>query len=240
LGVAHPEDGVECKDLAGSERTLQLLDEVVVPGHGLGLSVCRAPRRLSSVGVAGNDHQANGLEGIGNDRSLRRADDVELLGDDQHDNADAEHEEAHEVSGPEALVLLHEGRSEERKTSDVDAGVEHHVDPLECNRGVDNNTLASLGVRRQSHLFAGVLVGDERCDVRLDTTSSETDDDDCCNIATKSSTVLNRYGQGGCPEDHETLRDMSVLDGRERLSVTETLGQNSAILAVVCPLWIVP
>lgn len=162
LGVAHPEDGVEGKDLAGSERALQLLDEVVVPGDRLGLSVSLAPGRLGGVGVAGDDHQTDSLESIGDDGSLRRADDVVLLRDDQHDNADAEHEEAHEVCGPETLVHLHKGRGEERKTSDVDAGVEHHVDPLECDRGVDDHTLASLGVRGQGHLFASILVGDER------------------------------------------------------------------------------
>jgi hypothetical protein len=162
LGVAHPEDGVEGKDLAGPECALQLLDEVVVPRDRLCLSVGLAPGRLGGVGVTGDDHQTDGLESVGDDGTLRRADNVVFLGDDQHDNADAEHEEAHEVCGPEALVHLHEGRGEEGKTSNVDAGVEHHVDPLECDRGVDDHTLAGLGIRRQSHLFAGVLVGDER------------------------------------------------------------------------------
>lgn len=167
LGVADPEDGVEGKDLAGSERTLQFLDEVVVPGYRLGLSVGLAPGGLRGVGVTGHDHQTDGLEGVGNDGSLRGADNVELLGNDQHDNADAEHEETHEVCSPEALVLLHEGCGEERKTSDVDAGVEHHVNPLVGDRGIDDHTLTSLWVRRQGHLFAGVLVCDEgRCNGR--------------------------------------------------------------------------
>ncbi|KAI6774663.1 hypothetical protein HG531_001512 [Fusarium graminearum] len=43
LSVANPEDGVEDKDLASTESTLELIDEVVVPGDSLGLAVGLAP-----------------------------------------------------------------------------------------------------------------------------------------------------------------------------------------------------
>lgn len=199
LGVAHPEDRVEGKDLASPQGTLQLLDEVIVPRHGLNLAVCFAPRRLRSVRVAGDDHQADSLESVGDDRSLRRADDVELLRDDQHNDTNAEHEEAHKVCGPEALVHFHEGRGEKRKTANVDASVKHHVDPLVCDRRVDDHTLTSLSDSCQGHLLAGVLVGDERRDVGLDTTSSKSDNDNCGDVATESSAIFDGNGERCCP-----------------------------------------
>lgn len=146
LGVADPENRVEAEDLARHQSTLELVNKVIVPCDGLGLAVGRTPRGLSSVGVAGNDHQTDGLESVGNNRSLRWANDVVLLGHDQDDDTDAEHEEAHEVCSPEALVHLHEWCSEERETSHVNASVEHHVDPLEGNRGIDNDTLTGLRI----------------------------------------------------------------------------------------------
>jgi hypothetical protein len=50
--------------------------------------------------------------------------------------------------------------------------------------------------------------------VRLDTTSTDTDDDDSGNITTESSTVLNGNRQGCRPEDHEALRSVLVMSFR--------------------------
>jgi hypothetical protein len=204
LRVADPEDRVETEDLASHESTLQLLDEVVVPWDRLGLSIGGAPRWLGSVGVARDNHQTDGLESIGDDRSLRRADDVVFLRQNQDDDADAEHAEAHNVSSPETLVLLHERSGEERETSNVDASVEHHVDSLECDRRVDDDTLASLCDGGDSQPLARVLVRNKRRNVRLDATSSESDNDDGGDIASKSGASLDRRRERGRPEDDQT------------------------------------
>lgn len=176
---------------------------MIVPGHWLDLAVGLAPRRLRCIGVAGDDHKTKSLESVRNDRSLRRPDNVVFLGKDQDDNTNAEHAEAHEVGSPEALVHLHKRGSEKRQATDVDASVEHHVDSLEGDRWVDDDSFASLCDGSQSHLLAGVLIGNEGSDVRFDATSSETDDNDGGNVATEGSTVFNGDRKRSSPEDHK-------------------------------------
>ena len=59
--------------------------------------------------------------------------------------------------------------------------------------------------------------------VGLDTTGSETDDDDGGNIAAESSTVLNGNRQGCRPQNHEALRivlDQSLRARKDQLSLT--------------------
>lgn len=177
---------------------------MVVPGHRLDLAVSLAPRRLRSVGVAGDDHQTKRLKSVGDDGSLRRTNDVVLLRHDENDDTDAEHQEAHQVCSPESLVFLHEWCREQRQATNVDAGVKHHVDPLEGDGGVDNDTLASLGDGGESHLLASVLVGDERRNVGFNTTGTETNDDDSRNVATEGSAMLDSHGERGCPQDHQS------------------------------------
>ena len=204
LRVADPKDGVETEDLAGHKSTPQLIDEVVVPGDRLSLSVGSAPRGLRSIGVARDNHQADSLEGIGDNGSLRRADDVVLLRQDQDDDADAEHAEAHHISSPETLVHLHERSGEKRETSDVNASVEHHVDLLESDCRVDDDTLARFGDGSDRQSLASVLVSNQRRNVRLDATSSKSDNDDGGDIATKSGTGLDRSRKRGCPKNDQT------------------------------------
>lgn len=225
LRVADPEDGVETEDLASHESTPQLVDEVVVPGNRLSLSVGGAPRWLGGVGVACDDHQTDGLESIGNDGSLRRADDVVLLRHNQDDDTDAEHAEAHHVSGPEALVHLHERSGEKRETSNVDASVEHHVDPLECDRRIDDNTLASLLNGSDSESLASVLVGNKGRNVRLDATSSESDNDDGGDIASKSGASLDRSRERGRPQNDQT-NPVDHSEDQNRVVFSEVLVGN--------------
>ena len=214
LAVADPEDGVEDEDLAGTEGTLQLLDEVVVPGNSLGLAVLSAPRGLRGIDVTGDNHHTNSLEGISDNGTLRRAVDVRLAAGDEDGNTDVEHAETQEVSGPETLVLLHEGRSHERKSTDVDAPVEDHVDALVGDGRVDDNTLARL-LRLDGHDAALVLVGNEGRNIGLDTTCSETDDDNGDDVAGLASTGGLGFGKSRGPENGETnpVEDAEDEDG---------------------------
>ena len=70
LAVADPEDWVEHEDLAGTESTVELVDEVIVPWDSAGSAVLCTPRRLRRLSVPGFDHHADSLEGIGDDGSL--------------------------------------------------------------------------------------------------------------------------------------------------------------------------
>lgn len=199
LAVADPEDGVEDKDLAGAEGALELLDEVVVPGDDLGLAVGGAPRGLGGVEVAGGNHHAEGLEGVGNDGALGRAVDVGLAAEHEHGDAHVEHAEAHEVGGPEALVLFHEGRGHERQGAQVDAPVEDHVDALVRNGRVDDDTLTRLGIRLDGHDAPLVLIRDERRNIRLDAARAKADDDDGHNVTWHAGAGFQRRRQRGCP-----------------------------------------
>lgn len=197
------------KHLACTKSSLQLINEVIVPRDRLDLAVSLTPRRLCSIRVTGDDHETKSLESVRDDRALGRPNNVVLLGKNEDHDTDAKHAEAHEVSSPEAFVLLHEWRSEERQTSHVDASVKHHVDPLESDRRIDDDPFTGLCDCGQCHLFAGVLVGNEGCDVRFDATGSESDDNNGSDVATECGTMFNGDGKRSSPKDHK-LPTMSV------------------------------
>jgi hypothetical protein len=66
----------ENEDLACLEGTLKLVDEVIVPRHWLSDTVRCTPCRLRCIGVARFDHNADSLESIGDNLTLRRPNDV--------------------------------------------------------------------------------------------------------------------------------------------------------------------
>lgn len=203
LAVANPEDRVENEDLASTQGTLQLLDEVVVPWHLLSPSVGLTPRWLGSIGVARDNHHPQGLEAVRDDGSLGRTVDVGLATPHEDGDTNVEDAETHQERSPEALVLLHERRSQKTESTEVDAPVEDHVDALISHSGVDDNALAAL-LGLDGHDSALVLIGDERCDVTLDTTGTETDDNQSNDITGLRSTRIKGDGQGGGPENDET------------------------------------
>lgn len=94
LAVANPKDGVKSEHFASTQGTLQLLNEMVVPGDGLVLSIRSTPRGLGGVHAATHDHHSNGFEGVRDDGALWRSDDVAVAAEDQDDDADAEDAEA--------------------------------------------------------------------------------------------------------------------------------------------------
>jgi hypothetical protein len=123
LAVADPENGVEDEDLAGSQSTDQLINEMVAPRHWL-LVASSTDRRFVSIVASALDHDADGFEGVGDDGALWRADDVRLPSEDQDGDTDVEHAETEQEGCPEALELLHEWRCEKGQASQVDTPVE--------------------------------------------------------------------------------------------------------------------
>ena len=124
VAIDDPVDGVEGENLASDESTLDLIDEVVVPVEQLGLAHAGLVRGLSSVHLPVLDHQPDNAEGIGDDGSLRRSNNVDLATEDEDEQSDEEDAETEQVSGPEVDVTLHVGGSEQRQRSGVDAPVE--------------------------------------------------------------------------------------------------------------------
>lgn len=224
LAVANPEDGVEDEDLASTQGTLQLIDKVVVPVHSLGASVGLAPRRLSSVGVAGYDHHPQSLEAVRDDGTLGRAVDVGLATPDEDTDAHVENAETHQERGPEALVLFHEWCGQQTKGTEVDAPVENHVDALVGDGRVDDNTLSAL-LRLDSHNAALVLVGNERRNVTLDTTGAKTDDNERDDVSGLGSARIESDGQRGSPEDDET-NPVEDAEDKDSLVLSEILVGN--------------
>lgn len=194
VAIDDPVDGVEGENLAGDESTLDLINEVVVPVEQFGLAHAGLVRGLSSVHLPVLDHQPDNAEGIGDDGSLRRSNNVDLATEDEDEQSDEEDAETEQVSGPEVDVTLHVGGSEQRQRSGVDAPVEdlfplvkcqishdlrktYHVNPLDGNRRVNDDLLASFVIMANDHLSPLVLIGNQRRNVGLDATSSETNDD---------------------------------------------------------------
>ena len=184
---------------------------MVVPRDRFGLAVGCPPGRLGRVDVAVGDHDADGFDGVGDDGTLGWADDVAVAAEDEDADGDGEHAETQQEGGVEAAELLHERGGEEGKATDVDAGVEHHVDALVGDGRVDDDALARLLVDLDGHDFARVLVGDQGGNVGLDAAGAEGDDDDRGDVSPDTRSMLDARREGGCPEDDET----QPVDARE-------------------------
>lgn len=188
---------------------------MIVPVHRRILPIGLSPRRLGGIEVARGNHHTNGLEGVGDDGPLRRSVDVGLATRDEDENANGEHAEAHEIGGPEALVLLHEGRSHERQGADVDTPVEDHIDALVGDGRVDDSALTAL-LSLDGHDSSLILVGNQRRNVGFDPSCPETDDDDGHNVARLSGACGMSLGQSCGPKDS----DANPVEGTEEKNGT--------------------
>jgi hypothetical protein len=99
--------------------------------------------------------------------------------------------------------------------------VEDHVDPLDSDGGVNDDTLASLVIMANDHLPALVLVGNQRRNVGLDTTGSETDDNDSNDEAGQTRTMV------------KSSRDRSTSKDQETDHVDEAEDDNGVVLSEV-------
>lgn len=204
LRVYEPVDGVEDKDTASNKRTLEFVDEKIVPWKWGIATKTSLVGRLGCIHVAVLDHHAHGLEGVCDDGALWWSDDVELLAQDNGDESNDHHAETHQVRGPVSNILLHIWCSDQGKRAEIDTAVEHQVDSLDGHSWVNNDALASFRDCLDCHLLSGVLVCDQRRNVGFDTTSSNSDNQNSRNKPSHSRAIVKRYWQSSDPEDEET------------------------------------
>lgn len=204
LAVYHPIDRVEGKDLASDEGTFEFVNEVVIPWQvGATTTVSLLPAGLGGIQVAVNNHDPQGPEGVRDDRTLRRTNNVELPSHDKDNDTDNEHAQAEEISRPEADISFHERGGEQRQGANIDAAIEDHVDTLDSQSGVNDDTLTLCG-GRYGQLLALVLIGNERSDVTLDTSSTHTDDQDRGDEASQTSVMLEGDRDRSKDQDEQT------------------------------------
>ena len=108
LAVNDPVNGIEAEYAASNKSTLKLINKVVVPGNmGSVATILGLPSGLGGVHVAVDDHDPESLESVGDDRSLRRTDDVELAPANDNSSTNCKHAQAEQVSRPKSNIPLH-------------------------------------------------------------------------------------------------------------------------------------
>lgn len=168
LVVDDPVDRVEEEDLAGHQRTPELVHKGLVPGGLVFLPVGGLVRRPGGFhGAPVDEADPHRFEGVGHDRPSGGPCDVELLAEDEDGETEAEGEQAHQVDRPEALVFLHEDGGDETEGAEVDAPIEDHVDALKGDGGGLDDALAGLEGLDLEFGF-GHLLGDEGGHVGFD------------------------------------------------------------------------
>jgi len=225
LAVHDPVDRVEGEDAAGNQGTLELVDEVVVPGHGLHTPVLGLPAGFGGIHVAVCDHDPESSEGVRDDGALRRAHDVVLATENENGSTGGEHAETQQISRPEADVQLHVGGGQQRERTDVDTGVEDHVDTLNGQRRVDDHAL-TLGEGLEGHLLALVLVRNQRSHITLDSAGTQTDDQNGHDEATQAGAVLQSGGDGSADQDQQAGQ-VDTTEHHDRLVLAEVLIGNN-------------
>lgn len=134
---------------------------------------------------------------------MGRANHVELAAENNDQGTNHEHAETEKVGGPEVDIQLHVRSGEKGERTEVDASVEDHVDTLNGQGGVDDHALPLLG-GGDGHLLPLVLIGNQRSHVTLDTTGTQTDDQDGDNETTDTRAVIQGRRDGGTDEDEQT------------------------------------
>jgi hypothetical protein len=222
VAVHDPVDWVEAEDLASNESALDLVDKVIVPLENGVVSEAGLVRRLCGVHLALLDHHPDNTESVGDDGALRGTHNVDLTPKHEDERTDEEHAQAKKVGGPEIGVQLHVRSGDQGEGTGVDAEVEDHVNPLDGDRGVDNDALASLLVGANDHLSPLVLIGNEGSDVGLDATSSKTNDDDSENESGHTSTVVER-GRERCQSQDKKTDDVNTAEDDDGVVLSEVL-----------------
>jgi hypothetical protein len=94
------------------------------------------------------------------------------------------HAQAHQIRRPEADISFHVGRCQERQSSNVDAAIKDQIYTLDCDRGVDYDTLTSLGNGFDCHLLPLVLICNQGTNIGFDATSTDSNYQDRSDEAT--------------------------------------------------------
>lgn len=161
------------------------------------------------------------LESWAHDVTARGTEDVELLAEDEDRNGDDEHDGGDEVGEPETDVTLSVDHGDlTDKSTNVDEEVKPVVDTGDSDGGINNNTLGAASL--DAHLLLRNLLRNERGDIGLESSSSETHDNESENENTKGSVRVGQNGRssGG---DEDQVTDFSdqdrVEDGLEATEV---------------------
>ena len=160
---------------------------------------------------------------------MRRRAPVIILATVQNCRAEGEDEGREQEGEPEPDVALGVGHANlADKRTDIDEEVEPIVNPSRGDRRVDNHALAFLG-RYYSHLFVWELLGNERRNVGLETTSSKTHDDqpdqEC---GERALAIRDDSGRGGRNEDQMANESNTNRDDNCVKSSQERVGNPSS------------
>lgn len=211
--VAEPEDGVVAEDSASSETTAELINPGIIKGHPLGASLVGEARGLDilpegavvHVAVRGNrvDRPAallseeESAESRAQDGARGLAANVALAAPEHDERTHGQHDGGESVRQVEADILLsvdHGDLADEG--TDVDAEIEPQEDAL-CGDGrVDDDALARLE-RLDVHVLVAHLLDNQTVDIWLETTRTETDDEDGDYHAAEGAVGVGDDGRNG-------------------------------------------
>lgn len=199
LAVHQPVDRVEGKHLTGVQGSLDLIDKLVVPWE----SLVRVKRGSGGIVVETLQSNKRALERTRNDLVSDRHLDVVVLTQDKSGYSDGEEAERQKEGSPEIDIVLQLGGCDNGKRADVDHEVEEHENVLDGDVGVLNDSFAGLQ-NLNGGLGLGHLVGNQRRDVGLDTSGTDTNDDDGDNKAGQRGVLGSDGGKRGDEQDENT------------------------------------
>lgn len=243
-------------ELAG----LDLLPEIVLLEVPVGLGWVGRPAALAG--------EAQSLECLGKHRLRRWAQNVVLLAEDQNNWGEEEHEGWQCVGKPESNIFLSVDHS---NTTNEGSGVDHHVE-IQENAGVsdlwvNNNAFSSLfdGLDDWSGLWD--LLSQERRDVGLETSCSDSHDhqtdcktaesstwvvhdswdrgddengvsDDCSEDRPLNGHVASEIGIGDVTSNERHEVGPELVEGRQTSRSTLILSKSTSLLAgIFTPAW---
>lgn len=230
LAVSQPEDGDPEEHTTSAETTGDLVNPGVVEVVPRGLVVTESgrPDRLPHLAVVPvlkvpRAHSLDEeLECRSHNAAARGTQDVVLLADDQNRQGEQEKDRRNEVSQVEADVALGVNHTQlTRQGTDVDEQVEVVVDTSDGDGGVNDDTLAiSL---HDLELVSLQLFNDQRRDVWLEGTSSESHDEQTNNEASQRTLLVIENRRDG-RDDENDVTDFSDDDRVEDSLVASEVG----------------
>lgn len=154
------------------------------------------------------------LDGADEDGSCRRALVVLVTAEPEYNGAAAEENRGEQERAPETDVLLdeHHGNLASERT-DVDEHVEVQEDTGESDVRVRDHALSCLRVNDHTRLGLLVLFGNQRRDVRLESTSSETENNDTKNEWSNGLSAIKNRWEGR--NDQQNVTDNGECNGNK-------------------------
>lgn len=107
-------------------------------------------------------------------------------------------------------------------TEGMNIRIEDHVDTLNRHGRINDNPLPTLR-RGDRHLLPSILIRNQGCNIRLDTTSTNTNNDNSSGIASDASrTCAYKLGQARNSQDEQTDH-VDKAEDQNGLVATEVL-----------------